>query len=179
VIRTKVPVTVQEFGHDRYCLLGPLSYKSAQLEVEEQQPENEALRQSMEAMRQQGQISAYFINSFQISSFPSNRANSSKIRYFHLNIVLFFLFLGIKLLYGRWLIESSPNVLLFDTASAFHRLNEWQGDLWKVAGIPCPSQDFEMNESIIFGYLVAWFLGEVYTLTLFDFHELLPHRCLY
>jgi len=68
---------------------------------------------------------------------------------------------GIKMLYGRWLIEGAPRVLLFDTGSAWSRLDEWKGDLWSVAGIPAPPGDHETNETIVFGYLVAWFLGEV------------------
>jgi Glycogen synthase len=68
---------------------------------------------------------------------------------------------GIKLLYGRWLIEGAPRVLLFDTGSAWSHLDEWKGDLWNIAGIPAPPSDHETNEAIVFGYLVAWFLGEV------------------
>lgn len=49
---------------------------------------------------------------------------------------------------------------MIDIASAFHRANEWKGDLWNISGIPSPSQDTEMNDAIIFGYVVAWFLGE-------------------
>jgi glycogen(starch) synthase len=69
---------------------------------------------------------------------------------------------GVKLLYGKWLVEGSPNVLLFDTASQFSRLDEWKGDLWNLAGIPTPPNDQETNDAIVFGYIVAWFLGEVY-----------------
>lgn len=68
---------------------------------------------------------------------------------------------GIKTLYGRWLIDGAPRVLLFDTKTAYHYLDEWKGDLWSVAGIPSPPGDDETNEAIVFGYLVAWFLGEV------------------
>ena len=68
---------------------------------------------------------------------------------------------GVKILYGRWLIEGAPNVLLFDTGSQYSRLDEWKGDLWNLAGIPTPPSDHETNETIIFGYIVAWFLGEV------------------
>jgi glycogen synthase len=71
---------------------------------------------------------------------------------------------GIKLLYGRWLIDGAPRVLLFDTGSAWSRLDEWKADLWSVAGIPAPPGDQETNETIVFGYLVAWFLGEALTL---------------
>jgi glycogen(starch) synthase len=120
VIKTKVPVTVSEFG-DRYCLIGPLSYKTAPMEVESEEPTDPHLASALEAMRAQ----------------------------------------GVKALYGRWLIEGNPHVLLFDTGSQYSRLDEWKGDLWNLAGIPSPPNDHETNETIIFGYLVAWFLGEV------------------
>ncbi len=68
---------------------------------------------------------------------------------------------GIKTLYGRWLIDGAPRVLLFDTGTGYKWLDEWKGDLWSVAGIPSPPGDSETNEAIVFGYLVAWFLGEV------------------
>ncbi|KAF8699536.1 Glycogen synthase, partial [Rhizoctonia solani] len=119
VIKTKVPVTVAEYG-DRYTLIGPLSYKSAPMEVEPQEPKDPTVASTLQAMRDR----------------------------------------GIKCLYGRWLIEGAPQVLLFDTGSAYGRLDEWKGDLWNLAGIPSPPGDHETNEAIIFGYLVAWFLGE-------------------
>lgn len=74
---------------------------------------------------------------------------------------------GVKFLYGRWLIEGGPKVLLFDTGSVWNRLDEWKGDLWNLAGIPSPPNDTETNETIMFGYLVAWFLGEVIRAALF------------
>ncbi|KAI9199547.1 glycogen synthase [Polychytrium aggregatum] len=67
---------------------------------------------------------------------------------------------GVPFVYGRWLVEGSPNVLLFDVVKSHYRANEWKTDLWNVAGIPSPSDDMETNDSIVFGYLVAWFLGE-------------------
>ncbi|KAI6018129.1 glycosyltransferase family 3 protein [Pisolithus microcarpus 441] len=135
VIKTKVPVTVAEYG-DRYTLIGPLIYKTAPLEVEALEPEDPALAASLEQMRAQ----------------------------------------GVKSLYGRWLIEGAPRVLLFDTGSAFHRLDEWKGDLWNLAGIPSPPNDTETNDAILFGYLVACFLGEyvsrqVDTAVVAHFHE--------
>lgn len=68
---------------------------------------------------------------------------------------------GIGILYGRWLIEGAPRVLLMDTKTAYGYLDEWKADLWNVASIPAPPGDEETNETIVFGYLVAWFLGEV------------------
>ncbi|KAK7460603.1 glycogen synthase isoform 1 [Stygiomarasmius scandens] len=119
VIKTKVPVTVAEYG-DRYTLIGPLSYKTAPMEVEQQEPTDPHLAETLESMRAQ----------------------------------------GVKLLYGRWLIEGAPKVLLFDTGSMYSKLDEWKGDLWNLAGIPSPPNDHETNETIVFGYIVAWFLGD-------------------
>jgi hypothetical protein len=102
-------------------MIGPLSYKTAPLEVETLEPETPELRLTLESMKER----------------------------------------GVKFLYGRWLIEGAPKVLLFDTGSVYHKLDEWKGDLWNVAGIPSPPNDHETNEAILFGYLVAWFLGEV------------------
>lgn len=68
---------------------------------------------------------------------------------------------GIRLVYGRWLVEGAPRVLLIDTSTGYQWLDEWKSDLWSVAGIPAPPDDHETNEAIVFGYLVAWFLGEV------------------
>ena len=68
---------------------------------------------------------------------------------------------GIGYVYGRWLIEGAPRVILFDTKTAYKHLDEWKSDLWNVAMIPCPPGDDETNEAVVFGYLVAWFLGEV------------------
>lgn len=68
---------------------------------------------------------------------------------------------GIGLLYGRWLIEGAPRVLLIDTRTAYGYMDEWKTDLWNIASIPSPPGDDETNEAIVFGYLVAWFLGEV------------------
>ncbi|KAG5652938.1 glycogen synthase isoform 1 [Sphagnurus paluster] len=135
VIKTKVPITVSEFG-DRYCLIGPLSYKSAPMEVEPEEPTDVHLKATLEAMRAQ----------------------------------------GAKALYGRWLIDGNPHVLLFDTGSQYSRLDEWKGDLWNLAGIPSPPNDHETNESIVFGYLVAWFLGDYVsrqqtTAVIAHFHE--------
>ncbi|KAF9403829.1 glycogen synthase isoform 1 [Podila epigama] len=101
-------------------MIGPLSYKTAPLEVETLEPDTPELRLTMESMKER----------------------------------------GVKFLYGRWLIEGAPKVLLFDTGSVYHKLDEWKGDLWNVAGIPSPPNDHETNEAILFGYLVAWFLGE-------------------
>ena len=64
-------------------------------------------------------------------------------------------------MYGRWLIEGYPKVLLFDLGSAWSNLDEWRRDFSSRMQIPAPPTDSEMNDAIVLGYLVAWFLGEV------------------
>ncbi|KAI8065701.1 glycogen synthase [Gongronella butleri] len=119
VIRTKVPVTVREYG-DRYCLIGPLNHQKAPMEVEAVADiPNPLVREVLDDMESQ----------------------------------------GVKFLFGRWLIEGAPYVLLFDVGAIAHRLDEWKGDLWTVAGIPTPPSDTETNDTVLLGYLTAWFLG--------------------
>ncbi|KAJ2103383.1 glycogen synthase isoform 1 [Coemansia sp. S100] len=120
VIKTKVPVTVQEYG-DRYHLTGPWNRYSAPVEVEEIEPDIPAIKAAIDSITAQ----------------------------------------GVQVLYGRWLIDGAPRVILFDIGSAAHKLDEWKGDLWRVAGIPSPPHDTETNDTILFGYLNAWFLSEV------------------
>ncbi|KAI5963804.1 GSY1 [Candida pseudojiufengensis] len=120
VLKSKAPITVAEY-RERYTLIGPLNYNSAQIEVEELPVKDPLIKQTLDSM-------------------------SAK---------------GIRWLYGRWLIEGAPRVLLFDIWSAGHYLNEWKTDLWNTAGIPTPDHDSETNEAILLGYLVAWFLGEL------------------
>ncbi|KAA8564466.1 hypothetical protein EYC84_011399 [Monilinia fructicola] len=63
---------------------------------------------------------------------------------------------GIQLVYGRWLIEGAPRVLLIDTKSAYRFLDEWKADLWNTAGIPSPPGDDETNEQLS---LATWWHG--------------------
>src|SRR5437764_485716 len=50
---------------------------------------------------------------------------------------------GVRWMYGRWLVEGAPNVLLFDTSSVSDKLDTWKSDLWNVVGIPSPPYDQE------------------------------------
>ncbi len=68
---------------------------------------------------------------------------------------------GVHYVYGKWLVDGSPNVLLFDLGSVAGRLYEWKADLWEKASIPSPANDMELHDAILLGYCVAWFLGEV------------------
>ena len=120
VLRSKAPVTVQEYG-ESYLLLGPYIQKRAELEVETIEPTDEYLRKTIQTMKSH----------------------------------------QVHLVFGRWLVEGSPLVLLFDLGSVAHRSAEWKADLWEQASVPSLDSDVEMNDAVIFGYLVAWFLGEV------------------
>ncbi|KPI36387.1 Glycogen [starch] synthase [Cyphellophora attinorum] len=119
VLKSKAPVSTAEYG-DRYVLIGPLNKASAAVEVEQIEPPQGHLRDTIAAMQER----------------------------------------GIEIMYGRWLIEGAPRVLLINTGTGYRWLDEWKGDLWTQAGIPSPASDHETNEAIVFGYLVAWFLGE-------------------
>eukprot|EP00301_Raphidiophrys_heterophryoidea_P014544 c22967_g1_i1.p1 GENE.c22967_g1_i1~~c22967_g1_i1.p1 ORF type:complete len:650 (+),score=163.62 c22967_g1_i1:106-1950(+) len=66
---------------------------------------------------------------------------------------------GMNVVYGRWLIEGNPQVILMDLGSCFHMLNQWKGDLYDAAKISIPDSDLECNDSVIFGAMVAAFIG--------------------
>lgn len=68
---------------------------------------------------------------------------------------------GFQVHFGRWLIEGSPYVILFDIGSAAWNLDRWKGDLWQVCSIGLPYHDREANDALIMGSLIAWFFKEV------------------
>uniref|UniRef100_C3ZKB8 Glycogen [starch] synthase n=1 Tax=Branchiostoma floridae TaxID=7739 RepID=C3ZKB8_BRAFL len=67
---------------------------------------------------------------------------------------------GVKVEYGRWLINAYPRVVLFDVGSVAWKLDGWRKEFWEVAGIGIPWPDRECNDAVLLGFLVAWFLGE-------------------
>jgi len=67
---------------------------------------------------------------------------------------------GMKVTFGRWLIDGYPRVVLFDIGVGYKLVNEWKNDLWSSAHIGIPSHDSESSDAVVFGALVAWFLGE-------------------
>lgn len=67
---------------------------------------------------------------------------------------------GVKVYFGRWLIDGYPKVILFDIGSAAWKLDEFKRDLWTMVNIGVPWHDKESNDAIVFGFLVAWFLAE-------------------
>ncbi|XP_034529592.1 glycogen [starch] synthase, liver [Notolabrus celidotus] len=68
---------------------------------------------------------------------------------------------GCQVHFGRWLIEGSPYVILFDVGSAAWNLDRWKGDLWQTCNIGLPFNDREANDSLILGSLIAWFFREL------------------
>ncbi|XP_031725778.1 glycogen [starch] synthase, liver [Anarrhichthys ocellatus] len=68
---------------------------------------------------------------------------------------------GCQVHFGRWLIEGSPFVILFDIGSAAWNLDRWKGDLWETCKIGLPYHDREANDSLILGSLIAWFFKEL------------------
>lgn len=120
VMRSKAMVTVSEYG-SRYLMVGILDRSSADVEVEEIEPAEQWVKDSLDSMRSR----------------------------------------GVKVVYGRWLVDGAPKVVLFDLGSAYNWLGEWKADLWSVSGIPSPPGDTETNDAIVFGYLTTWLAGEV------------------
>ncbi|XP_051809995.1 glycogen [starch] synthase, liver isoform X2 [Acanthochromis polyacanthus] len=68
---------------------------------------------------------------------------------------------GCQVHFGRWLIEGSPYVILFDIGSAAWNLDRWKGELWQTCNIGLPYHDREANDSLILGSLIAWFFKEL------------------
>jgi glycogen(starch) synthase len=66
---------------------------------------------------------------------------------------------GFRVVYGRWLIDGYPKVVLFDIGSAAWKLDAWKHDLWEKCHIGVPWQDKETNDCVIFGFLTAVFLN--------------------
>ncbi|KAL4682680.1 hypothetical protein H8957_006595 [Semnopithecus entellus] len=67
---------------------------------------------------------------------------------------------GCQVHFGRWLIEGSPYVVLFDIGYSACNLDRWKGDLWEACSVGIPYHDREANDMLIFGSLTAWFLKE-------------------
>ncbi|XP_038242986.1 glycogen [starch] synthase, liver [Dermochelys coriacea] len=68
---------------------------------------------------------------------------------------------GCQVFFGRWLIEGSPYVMLFDIGSAAWNLDRWKGEFWDACNIGIPFNDREANDALIFGSLTAWFFKEL------------------
>jgi len=67
---------------------------------------------------------------------------------------------GVIVVFGNWLIEGYPQVVLFDIKSLGHKLPQWRKELWECSHIGIPDHDSESNDAVIFGFLTTWFIGE-------------------
>ena len=69
--------------------------------------------------------------------------------------------LGVKVHYGHWLITGRPRVILLEFGAAMDRLGEFKYFLWKDHGISAPDGDWEVNNTVSFGFLVGLFFQEL------------------
>jgi glycogen(starch) synthase len=63
--------------------------------------------------------------------------------------------------YGSWLVSGRPKAVLFDLGTMMPRLGEIKYLLWEHHGISTPSDDFLLNDVLVFGELVKVFLTEL------------------
>ncbi|MFH4980012.1 hypothetical protein AB6A40_006721 [Gnathostoma spinigerum] len=66
--------------------------------------------------------------------------------------------IGFKVVFGRWLIDGYPFVVLFDIGSAAWKLDQWKHELWESTKIGIPWHDNESNDAVILGFCVAIFI---------------------
>uniref|UniRef100_A0A0R3RKR1 Glycogen [starch] synthase n=1 Tax=Elaeophora elaphi TaxID=1147741 RepID=A0A0R3RKR1_9BILA len=66
---------------------------------------------------------------------------------------------GFKTVYGRWLIDGYPKVVLFDLGSGSRKMNDWKQEIFERCQIGVPYEDIESNDAVIFGFMVAMFLN--------------------
>jgi len=67
---------------------------------------------------------------------------------------------GWNVLVGKWLIDGSPTVVLFDIGSASHNMNQWKQELYENTQIGVPHSDIECNDTIILGFMIAQFIAD-------------------
>ena len=65
--------------------------------------------------------------------------------------------LGVPFYHGRWLIPGRPKVILLDHRRRYGILDKDKYHLWKDNGIDSPGSDWEVNDTIAFGFLAAEF----------------------
>ena len=68
---------------------------------------------------------------------------------------------GWRVVAGRWLVEGSPTVLLLDTQSAAHKLDEWKHELYQLTQIGIPHSDAECNPLVTLGFMLAQVVAEL------------------
>jgi len=68
---------------------------------------------------------------------------------------------NVQVVYGRWLIDGYPKVVLFDIAAALWKVDDWKQEIWDTSHIGIPWVDQEATDAVAFGFLTAIFLNEV------------------
>ncbi|MBT30966.1 MAG: glycogen synthase [Thalassobius sp.] len=68
---------------------------------------------------------------------------------------------GYEVHYGRWLVSGRPKVILVNPYSIMHRLGEIKYQLWENHGISSPDNDFLLNDTLAFGFMVKLYLAEL------------------
>ncbi|MGB3466799.1 MAG: glycosyltransferase [Cyclobacteriaceae bacterium] len=69
--------------------------------------------------------------------------------------------MGLIVHYGHWLVTGKPRAVLFDLNSMRHKLGEVQYYLWENHGISTPSDDFLLNDVLLFGEMIRIFISEL------------------
>jgi len=67
---------------------------------------------------------------------------------------------GWQVIAGRWLVEGNPTVVLFDIGTAAGNMNAWKHELYEKTHIGIPHEDIEVNDLVIFGFMVAQFIAD-------------------
>lgn len=70
---------------------------------------------------------------------------------------------GVNVVFGRWLIDGYPKVILLDLGSTYWRLSQWKKELWELSHIAVPDGDKEAEDVLVFGFLTYWFISEFYS----------------
>lgn len=65
------------------------------------------------------------------------------------------------MVYGRWLIDGYPKVVLFDISTALWKVDDWKQEIWDTSHIGIPWVDQEATDAVAFGFMTAIFLMEV------------------
>ncbi len=66
--------------------------------------------------------------------------------------------MGLRVLYGRWLVTSRPKVILFDLQTINDRLGDIKYSLWKDHGIGTPDNDSLINGVVMLGEMVRIYM---------------------
>lgn len=67
---------------------------------------------------------------------------------------------GWRIYPGRWLVDGSPQIILFDIGSTSVQLDEYKHELYDNTKIGIPQGDIECNDAVLFGFMVARFIEE-------------------